>query len=50
MTGCYLTDRKRGLRESADTRREELSEEGAEGPLGAASVLRVSALRLSGGR
>lgn len=31
MTGCYLTDRKRGLRESADTRREELSEEGGGG-------------------
>lgn len=31
VTGSYLADRKRGLRESADARREELSTEGGGG-------------------
>lgn len=31
MTGSYLSDRKRGLRESADARREEFSTEGGGG-------------------
>lgn len=43
VTGSYLTDRKGGLRESADARREELSTEGGGGD--ARSPCRAARLR-----